>query len=243
MATDASLSADIIARAESFAGVAAGIVRLADVLKSPSYQLEPEGAQRTTDLDEAAVRQWPAEARSVLVLALRHPAGEPRLDWWQRGNTAGNRRLMDICGQLTDWLAAQDGRKSLQMPYYVEKGGLFLKDAAVLAGLGIIGRSNLLLHPQWGPRIRFRAMLIEGDLKAAAPLEGFAPCESCDGFCQQACPVSAFPQEQYRRSICRRQIKADADNRKPGAERDAGGNPIPVTQYCRACELECPVGA
>ena len=49
------------------------------------------------------------------------------------------------------------------LPYHVKKGGLFLKDAAVLSGLGIIGKNNLLLHPAWGPRIRLRSILMDGD--------------------------------------------------------------------------------
>ena len=167
---------------------------------------------------------------------------EPRLDWWERGNTLGNRRLMDISESLKLWLWKEHGRDSLPLPYHVEKGGLFLKDAAVFSGLGIIGRNNLLLHPEWGPRIRLRSLLVEGDLQPTEPLEGFSPCETCDGFCQEACPVNAFPRGNYIRSICRIQIKADVENKVASGESDEGGSPILVIKYCRACELACPVG-
>jgi epoxyqueuosine reductase len=37
------------------------------------------------------------------------------------------------------------------LPYKVEEGGMFLKDAATLAGLGIIGKNNLLITPEFEP--------------------------------------------------------------------------------------------
>jgi len=37
------LSAEIIVKAESFPGIKAGIARLEDILKSPSYQVVPDG--------------------------------------------------------------------------------------------------------------------------------------------------------------------------------------------------------
>jgi len=43
----------------------------------------------------------------------------------------------------------------------VEKGGVYLKDAAVVAGQGGVGKNNLLLDRRWGPRVRLRAVLIE----------------------------------------------------------------------------------
>jgi epoxyqueuosine reductase len=125
----------------------------------------------------------------------------------------------------------------------VAKGGLFLKDAAVLSGIGIIGRNNLLLHPEWGPRIRLRSILLEGDFQATKVLEGFSPCETCEGFCQKACPMNAFPQEKYRRPICRKQIIANVENKVPDGEIGENGKRNLVIKYCRACELSCPVGA
>ncbi|NQT27025.1 hypothetical protein HQ585_16840, partial [candidate division KSB1 bacterium] len=61
------------------------------------------------------------------------------MDWWDGGNTIGNRQLMKISGSLKQWLLNEHGLNVLPLPYYVEYGGLFLKDAAVqteLAGFG-----------------------------------------------------------------------------------------------------------
>lgn len=242
MVTDASLTAEIIAHAESFSSIKARVARLADVLNGYSYQPASEVETRKTNMDEAPVTNWPDEARSVLVFGSHHPMNDPRLDWWERGNSLGNHRLMDMAESLKLWLLKEHGRDSLPLPYHVEKGGLFLKDAAVFSGLGIIGRNNLLLHPEWGPRIRLRSILVEGDLQPTEPIEGFSPCDSCDGFCQEACPVNAFPGGNYSRLICRTQIKADVENKGASGEIDKNGSPILVVKYCRACELTCPVG-
>ena len=125
----------------------------------------------------------------------------------------------------------------------MEKGGLFLKDAAVLSGIGIIGRNNLLLHPEWGPRIRLRSILLDKALQTTEALAGFSPCETCEGFCQKACPMKAFPQEKYSRLICVKQINADVENKVPDGEIGENEKRNLMIKYCRACELSCPVGA
>ena len=45
MASKASLTSEIISQAESYDGIRAGIVRLEDVLQSPSYQVDPKGPE------------------------------------------------------------------------------------------------------------------------------------------------------------------------------------------------------
>ena len=244
MSVDPSLSKEIIARARSYPGIRAGIARVADVLKAPSYQVVPEREWSTSlsSSQEDTVTEWPPEARSVLVLGLHHPKNDLRLDWWDRGNTNGNRRLMETSESLKQWLRKELDLGAYPLPYHVEWGGLFLKDAAVLAGLGIIGKSNLLLHPEWGPQIRLRSILIEGDLQPNEPIEGFSPCETCDVLCHKVCPQNAFSSGAYRRPSCIAQIDADVANKVPGGEIDDDGNAILVIKYCRACELACPAG-
>jgi len=244
VSVDPSLSNEIIARARSYPGIRAGIARLKDVLRTPSYQVVPE-AEWSTSLSssqEGTLTEWPPGTRSVLVLGLYHPKNDPRLDWWDRGNTNGNRRLMEISESLKQWLRKEHDLRAHPLPYHVEWGGLFLKDAAVLAGLGIIGQSNLLLHPEWGSQIRLRSILIEGDLQPNEPIEGFSPCETCDVLCHKVCPQNAFSSGAYRRPSCITQLNADAANKVPGGEIDENGKPIMVIKYCRACELACPVG-
>ena len=245
MTTRAMLATEIISQAASYVGIQAGIVRLEVVLKGPSYQAQatPEGPGSMTPLDDAQIIDWPPEAQTVLILGLNHPENDPRLDYWEKGDTWGNRRLREISELLKLWLREEYDIASHPLPYHVEKGGLFLKDAAVLSGIGIIGRNNLLLHPDWGPRIRLRSILLEADLKTTEPLQGFSPCENCEGFCQKACPMKAFPQERYIRPTCRKQINYNVENKVPEGEIGANGKRNLVIKFCRACELSCPVGA
>ncbi len=243
MKPEASLSTEIILQAESYDDIRAGIVRLEDVLQGPSYQATPEGPAILTQLDDAKVADWPRQARTVLILGLNHPEKDPRLDWEERGDTWGNRHLRQISESLKQWLQKEYNLEAQPLPYHVEKGGLFLKDAAVLSGIGIIGRNNLLLHPEWGPRIRLRSILLEGNLRTTESLEGFSPCETCEGFCQTACPMKAFPQGKYSRSICLKQMNVDVMSKISDGEIGENGKHNLVIKWCRACELSCPVGA
>ena len=81
MISKASVTAKIISQAESYDGIQAGIVRLEDVLKGPSYQVNPEGPEATTESDDDQIVDWPVEAKTVLILGLNHPEEDPRLDY------------------------------------------------------------------------------------------------------------------------------------------------------------------
>ena len=196
---------------------------------------------------------WPERARSVLVIAVGHPADRPEMDWWfGRADPPGNRILADIVRRLCDWVLQAYGMRTFHLPYHVEIGGIFLKDAAVAAGLGCVGRNNLLVTREYGPRVRLRALTLDADLVSTGPLLsgaplGFDPCEGCDAPCLRSCPQGAFDRQvhdpievglehlpgrngYFSRERCSLQMEADIES---AAE---------VVKYCRACELSCPVG-
>jgi len=147
---------------------------------------------------------WPEGANSLLVIAVDHPADRPEMDWWfGRSDPPGNRILADIVQRLCDWIPEAFGVQTFHLPYHVERGGTYLKDAAVVAGLGCIGRNNLLITREYGPRVRLRALTLD----AALPSSGastdvgtealvdpvrFDPCAGCDAPCLRACPQGAF---------------------------------------------------
>jgi epoxyqueuosine reductase len=238
------LCTEVIARAQSFPGIKAGIARLVDILKGPSYHVIPDGAWSPGILDNVRPRiVWPPAATSVLVLGLHHPADNPRLDWWDGGNTMGNRLLIEVSIALTQWLEKEHGIRSTPLPYHLDSGGLFLKDAAVLAGLGIIGRNNLLLNPEWGPRLRLRSVLIVEELEPTGPINGVSPCESCDTLCHSICPQNAFSTGAYDRPRCIEQLTADRANKTPDNDFGQDGVPKLVAKNCRACEFVCPAGS
>ena len=76
------LSTKLIAKAESIPGIKAGIARLEDILKAPSYQTVPDGeyGEYSASLiaNSKVVTEWPPDAKSVVVLGLHHPEDNPR---------------------------------------------------------------------------------------------------------------------------------------------------------------------
>jgi len=134
-------------------------------------------------------------ARAV-VIGVAHPADRPELDWYDGKGTPGNRILIRIVKELSEWLEQTYAVKSSRPPYFIESTGIFLKDAAVMAGLGRIGRNNLVITPEYGPRIRWRALLMDRPAMATGPID-FDPCDGCDEPCRRACPVKAFDRVAY----------------------------------------------
>jgi epoxyqueuosine reductase len=187
--------------------------------------------------------RWPRGAKSVLVLALAHPSTAAWMDWWDRRpeGTPGNRQLDRICRRIMPWLESIGGIGSHVLPYHAAKGGVFLKDAAALAGLGAIGRNNLLITPAFGPRVRLRALWLEQALAPTGPT-GYDPCRGCPAPCLAACPRNAFEEQGYSRSRCTEQMQADEAGRKRVRHPGTGGSRIRAVKYCRACELHCVAG-
>jgi len=222
------IAKDIIKKAKELGASLAGIVPAASIRNSPSHQ-----AYRKI--------QWPSEANSVVVLALMHDHTDPRLDWWDgEQGTPGNRILINIGKDLARWLAQEYGITARDLAYQVYEGGIFLKDAAALAGLGAIGKNNLLITPDFGPRVRLRALIIDADVEPTGPID-FAPCETCDMPCMRVCPQGAFQSGSYDRSLCNEQMEQDKENGLPSKEADYINSAGILIKYCRICEFVCPV--
>ena len=231
----------IVREARRMGATLAGLTSVDALKQSPSYATY----HRSPYYDGYHGVTWPVEAKSVLVLALAHPEEEPGLDWWSEqipGRTPGNRILMRISRQLKEWLKSEEAIESSPLAYSIEEGGVFLKDAAVLAGLGVIGRHNLFISPQYGSRLRLRALFLDRGSEAL-PLTIPSPCTHCNAPCHAACPEQAFQSGHYDVRRCEpemqrnRQGVVTVDGPLVGMERSRE-----VEQFCRACELNCPVG-
>ena len=97
------LARELIAEAEKRDGFRAGIADIDEVLSGPSYKALAVGSWKTNHSENTT--PWLPNARSLLVIAMHHPEDDPRLDWFDRGNTAGNRRMTKISEALGIWLS------------------------------------------------------------------------------------------------------------------------------------------
>lgn len=257
----------IVEKAKAFGADVAGVASLADLKGSPSDRISekmPEfsgvGTQDACNRKRGLV-QWPEGARSAVVIGLAHPFEQPELDWWvtneSTGNTAGNRMLIQIVESLAAWIEAEQGIRCFKVPYHIERGGVYMKDAAVLAGLGCIGKNNMLVTPEYGPRLRLRVMLTDADLPSMGPTED-DPCDGCPMPCRAACPQDAFAEQVhteaaygqaalpgrsgvYNRILCNREMRAN-ESHVEAALPGQGSRPERRVKYCRECERACPAG-
>ncbi len=206
MLSDSELTAAVIDKAKSLGASVAGVAAVEPLKESPSHRIYPKIGMdpkvRWHDAPEAALQhevEWPADAVSAVVIGVEHPAGRPELDWYDGKGTPGNRILIGIVKELSAWLEETFSVKSYRPPYVIESTGIFLKDSAVLAGLGCVGKNNLVVTPEYGPRIRWRALLMDRTAKATGPLD-YDPCDGCAQPCRTACPVEAFDHAAYSSS-------------------------------------------
>lgn len=72
-------------------------------------------------------------------------------------------------------------------------GDVSLRHAAVSAGLGTFGRHNLVIHPEFGTRVIFSAVLCNLDLASDGVIEKEL-CTGCNT-CIQECPAGALNEE------------------------------------------------
>jgi epoxyqueuosine reductase len=237
--TEADLRDRIFTKAKGLGASLAGIASVAALQRSPSYGLYHDKPY----YDGYEKVEWPAEARSVLVLALRHRPSEPALDWWADipGKTPGNHRLMKIAEKMEQWLDEELGIDGHPLPYRLEHGGILLKDSAALAGVGAIGKNNLVITPEYGPRVRLRGLFLDRELDPTGPAD-LNPCDGCDMPCRRICPQRAFRDGSYNRTLCDQQMTMDFDQPVYLEQWMGEYSEKKVVKYCRACELACPVG-
>jgi len=240
----------IVEKALELGASLAGIASVEDLKASRSYEVYAKSPfyeeydRKSPNYFEFKGVEWREEHKSVLVWALVHPASEPVLDWWSMkvpGFTPGNRVMRMQSKKLRIWLGEELGISALSLPYQIEFGGAFLKDSAALAGLGVIGKHNLLVTPEFGTRVRLRGIFMEAELEPTGPID-FDPCNGCDMPCHRACPRDAFRSGAFERALC----KLENDKRDAEMEILDGSimgidEPSEVTKPCRYCELACPV--
>lgn len=158
-----------------------------------------------------------AEARSVVVFAKRMLVGSiesPSNQVVTSQNLALYQEL-DRTSYVLGCFLEQSGYRAATVPSYnpVEMtletkgfvGAVSLRHVAQAAGLGVLGKNNLLLTPDLGPRIRLGAVITTADLNPDEPLtDDF--CRRCEA-CIAACPVDALSEPgKTHTGRCVRQI-------------------------------------
>jgi epoxyqueuosine reductase QueG len=77
---------------------------------------------------------------------------------------------------------------------------------ALRAGIGWIGRNNLLVHPEYGSKIRLATVLTDMPLESGKPVE--KDCGDCKK-CVEICPVSAISEtyKEWNKQACLEKLK------------------------------------
>jgi epoxyqueuosine reductase len=104
----------------------------------------------------------------------------------------GFRSLAIAASQIIDW----DGQRAHVSHKHVGRA----------AGLGWLGRNNLLVNPELGSRFRLVTVLTDMPLEAGAPLDhGCGPCRACAA----ACPAGAVKdtREAFDHRACYETLK------------------------------------
>lgn len=116
--------------------------------------------------------------------------------------------------------------------------GLFShKEAAVKAGLGVIGKNALFLSDVYGPRVRLATVLTDLDLS-----EGFRnlsaenPCQNCS-VCVSSCPALALSGQTYAEGGTDMIDRAACSQHMKRAYQKIGRGVV-----CGLCVSLCPVG-
>jgi epoxyqueuosine reductase QueG len=131
------------------------------------------------------------------------------------------------------------------------------RNAAVAAGLGVRGRNNLLITPEFGPRHRMASVITTAALEPDPALKE-SPCRKCEK-CVKVCPVSAFVNGTAERPVdvmkCRGYLtrpllggmKVTNMVKSMFTTRDWISEVVQTLMqgyhsYCHACMAVCPAG-
>ncbi len=148
-------------------------------------------------------------------------------------NIEVNHAALEVARQLED-----DGWKALPLlkmmfNYHPPKNWKTIRDfpykrAAHAAGMGTPGRSQLLLTPEFGPRVRLAAVVTTAPLVTGKPFEDELCIEGCVE-CAEACLIGALkPDGSLDRQSCWDRVSSMEERY---------GYAI-----CASCIAACPVG-
>ncbi|MGQ9668063.1 MAG: hypothetical protein ACUVWB_12180 [Anaerolineae bacterium] len=146
--------------------------------------------------------------------------------------------LESLSFRLAEALRAR-GLRAMALTYEDSLALIDLKRAAVEAGLGILGKNNIVVTRRYGPRVRFGAVFVDADWPADGKLMDYY-CTSCT-LCWKACPTKALGPWGFLRERC---IAEFAPTLAMAVLQDQMEyRPTPHTRrQCTACMTACPIG-
>lgn len=180
-----------------------------------------------------------AECQSVIVLACQFPLsslqGNSMIPYTQVRNSMVVK--MDLLAFEMSAKLEQAGLIAMPVPstdpyeyWDAEKthgrGILSLKHAAVLAGLGAIGKNTLLVNSKYGNMIWLSAVLVDALLEPD-PFATYNLCPEKCQICLDSCPVQALDGITINQSLCRGHSNANSTG---------GGWYL----TCNLCRRRCP---
>lgn len=153
---------------------------------------------------------WP-EVKSVIVIGI--PVSLPVIEtapsiWYHELYRTVNTLLDTSAYRIASFLTAQgipaisvprDGYGSIGVLKENPVAFFSHRHAAYLAGRGTFGINNMLLTPQFGPRVRFASIFTTADIEPSPVMEEDL-CIHCQR-CAKVCPVNAIPGPDYPEGI------------------------------------------
>ena len=167
-----------------------------------------------------------AESAVVLGLSIRHPllATGVRYPSWEEPMQFIDVIMDAIALSTEEFLEARGYRASA---IGASNRSTDLRPLVLASGLGVEGRNRLIITPEFGPRVRFSAVVTDAELEAE-PRRVPNLCRGCS-ICREACPSGALNGsfdiracEDYNRLL----------------ERESGL----LIKKCTLCTDVCPVG-
>jgi len=170
------------------------------------------------------------ETRTVVVIGLH--LNDLILDIWYQDKKSNKSfhfadSIIEGLGcKLKDFIS-EEGFKSEMISY---NPGLYLKDTAALAGIGPIGKNNLLITQKFGSQVRLRALVTDAPLCMGVPIFESEYCKDCE-ICAKSCPAEALKDGSYNKRRClaysQSHLKVLSDT---------------SDIWCNICIESCPVG-
>lgn len=120
--------------------------------------------------------------------------------------------LLDLIALRITNFIQDEGYSAFPVPvsqildWNTQKGQLSHKKVGVLAGVGWMGRNNLLVNEKFGSQFRITTILTDMPLKLDKPVEfGCGTCKACVA----ACPAGAIKEnpEDYDLNLCTEKLK------------------------------------